>query len=44
MTFEWDWGAMDNTNGFPAAGFEPAGQQGEQRDDAMNGMNGQMQL
>ena len=44
MTFEWDWGAMDNTNGFPAAGFEAAGQQAEPRDDGMNGLNGHMQL
>ena len=44
MTFEWDWGAMDSTNGVPAAGFEAAGQQAEQADGGMNGMNGHMQL
>ena len=42
MTFEWDWGAMDNTNGFPAAGYEPVGQQAEQQGDGR--MNGHMEL
>ena len=45
MTFEWDWGAMDGANGvLPADGFEAPGQQPEQGDGGMNGMNGHMQL
>lgn len=42
MTFEWDWGAMDGTNGFPAAGYEPAGQQ--QAEQGNGRMNGHMEL
>ena len=45
MTFEWDWGAMDSTNGFPAAGYEPAGQQQQQQAEQGDGrMNGHMEL